>query len=628
MPVFKKLVPSQCKINNTVDKVNTVKSVKSGLSVHLNNNNIVESNHDLIRKKSSDQKTDIAFIENNKKIFLLIEKQNTKKLVSTDTHFQCNFGNFEKTSFLTELTIEVILNNVKLTALLDSGSQSSIISKSILNKLFPNWRTLPEVDGPQQGIGVDGTSFEILSTKVFYLKIGNNTKRIKLSVPERGKEFILGLDILKTFRIRIYFEEEIKIFCDNSRILSIHNNKYYSILNMKKCTLRSGEKKFLEFVSDNTFKDNDIFKVHSHPNFSSVVVPCLVESQNNSFKVLLHNTSNKKRTFKINELRVLAENVSNNLIIPYSDTTGKVKILQDGFFPIPFYNKENDMHSPFYKTTFDYSDRFNFLNNIVDGNHDEDTITLDFLKQLPGLELPDIHFPLRTPETIVSEDLEKKLSSEQKAFLISEFLTYPSLISQYSYDVGRMKDYRGQPIFMDVKLSSPLPFMKKAYKLSEEESKMMNDVLDFLIFYRLGEEASPNNQTGAPAFLVNRSSTQRAARLIIDTRFSNKFLAEPVSCHPTTILDPLRSLVSNCTYVTALDCSNAFYSIRLSKEALDSNISQIYTPTRCVRLFGPPTGLASIPNFWTCTVNRELNLDDNGCIDPLTTMKSWFFCLD
>ena len=283
------------------------------------------------------------------------------------------------------------------------------------------------------------------------------------------------------------------------------------------------------------------------------------------------------------------------------------------------------MHSPFYKTTFDYSGRFNFLNNIVDGNHDEDTITLDFLKQLPGLELPDIHFPLRTPETIVSEDLEKKLSSEQKAFLISEFLTYPSLISQYSYDVGRMKDYRGQPIFMDVKLSSPLPFMKKAYKLSEEESKMMNDVLDFLIFYRLGEEASPNNQTGAPAFLVNRSSTQRAARLIIDTRFSNKFLAEPVSCHPTTILDPLRSLVSNCTYVTALDCSNAFYSIRLSKEALDSNISQIYTPTHCVRLFGPPTGLASIPNFWTCTVNRELNLDDNGCIDPLTTMKSWFF---
>ena len=60
---------------------------------------------------------------------------------------------------------------------------------------------------------------------------------------------------------------------------------------------------------------------------------------------------------------------------------------------------------------------------------------------MPGLELPDIHFPLHTPETIVSEDLEKKLSSQQKQFLINEFLTYPSLISQYSYDVGRLNDY-------------------------------------------------------------------------------------------------------------------------------------------------------------------------------------------
>ena len=102
---------------------------------------------------------------------------------------------------------------------------------------------------------------------------------------------------------------------------------------------------------------------------------------------------------------------------------------------------------------------------------------------------------------------------------------------------------------------------------------MMNDVLDFLKFYRLEEEASPHNQTGAPAFLVNRFSTQGPTRLIIYTLFSNKFLAEPVSCHPTTILDPLRSLLSNCIYVTALDCSNAFYSLRLSKEAWDSNVS-------------------------------------------------------
>ena len=58
------------------------------------------------------------------------------------------------------------------------------------------------------------------------------------------------------------------------------------------------------------------------------------------------------------------------------------------------------MHSPFYKTTCDCLDSSNFLNFL-------NTITFDFLKQFPGLEMTDIHFPLRTPKTIVSEDLEK-----------------------------------------------------------------------------------------------------------------------------------------------------------------------------------------------------------------------------
>ena len=94
--VFKKLIPSQCKDNNTVDKINTV---KSGLSLQFDNSNIVEFEHDLSRKKSSDLKTDDAFIDNNKKIFHLIKKQNTKKSVSTDIPFRCNFGDQKRFLF-------------------------------------------------------------------------------------------------------------------------------------------------------------------------------------------------------------------------------------------------------------------------------------------------------------------------------------------------------------------------------------------------------------------------------------------------------------------------------------------------------------------------------------------------
>lgn len=109
------------------------------MSLQFDNSNIVVLEHDLSRKKSSNQKTDDAFIEDNKKIFNHIEKRNMEK----------------------------------------------------------------------------------------------------------------------AFKVRIYLDEVIKKFCENSKILSIHNNN--SIPNIKKCTLQSGKKKFVDFVSNVTLKDKDIF---------------------------------------------------------------------------------------------------------------------------------------------------------------------------------------------------------------------------------------------------------------------------------------------------------------------------------------------------------------------------------
>ena len=131
---LKKQIPSQCK--DTVDKINTI---NNGLSLQFDNSNIVVLEHDLSTKKSSNQKTDDAFIEDNKKIFNHIEKRNMEK----------------------------------------------------------------------------------------------------------------------AFKVRIYLDEVIKKFCENSKILSIHNNN--SIPNIKKCTLQSGKKKFVDFVSNVTLKDKDIF---------------------------------------------------------------------------------------------------------------------------------------------------------------------------------------------------------------------------------------------------------------------------------------------------------------------------------------------------------------------------------
>ena len=62
----------------------------------------------------------------------------------------------------------------------------------------------------------------------------------------------------------------------------------------------------------------------------------------------------------------------------------------------------------------------------------------------------------------------------------------------------------------------------------------------------------------------------------------------------------------------------SYYSNILSKETLDTGISQVYTPTRCVQFKGALTGTSSLPVFWANTLSRELSLNDDGTIDPIT----------
>ena len=51
--------------------------------------------------------------------------------------------------------------------------------------------------------------------------------------------------------------------------------------------------------------------------------------------------------------------------------------------------------------------------------------------------------------------------------------------------------------------------MTKTYKLSPNERKAINDILDFIKYYNLAENADINNITGSPCFLVGRPVKNR-----------------------------------------------------------------------------------------------------------------------
>ena len=69
------------------------------------------------------------------------------------------------------MSIFAEINSKSLVCLLDSGAQASLISLEITNKFFPDWKSFPDVHGPQGGQGVNGDLFDILGTKLYTLKV-------------------------------------------------------------------------------------------------------------------------------------------------------------------------------------------------------------------------------------------------------------------------------------------------------------------------------------------------------------------------------------------------------------------------------------------------------------------------
>ena len=139
---------------------------------------------------------------------------------------------------------------------------------------------------------------------------------------------------------------------------------------------------------------------------------------------------------------------------------------------LPFYNKYCKFNQSYYNTQ-----SLMFLNNIFDENSEK--LTLEKLAELPGISLPNLHFPIKKPHETVECSLIESYTKEQRDFLISEFTKFPNLVSQFSYDVGQIKDVNGKPILIDIPLITELPKMTKAYSLSKEESASLNDILNF-----------------------------------------------------------------------------------------------------------------------------------------------------
>ena len=60
-----------------------------------------------------------------------------------------------------EIKIEILIENVKTSVILDTGSQTNLISRKTLNQITKNWQPLPE-QTERCGVGVGGKPFKFV----------------------------------------------------------------------------------------------------------------------------------------------------------------------------------------------------------------------------------------------------------------------------------------------------------------------------------------------------------------------------------------------------------------------------------------------------------------------------------
>ena len=610
-----------CTISKNIDNNDRLDYKESNKEVYITDN-INISKETRINKILPE---DVSILNEN---LNLVKKIDFSKNCKNDSQHFNVLKSINERSYISEVTIPIYINDIKFMALCDSGSESSIIGLNYINKYFPNWHDFNDgINKPSFGIGVDGSKFNILAVKEFKIQIGTTIRLTQLSIPEKSQELILGLDLLKIFKISMYFYKPIQIYCNKVLIPSAYIydvNVYNVIMNEDKCTLYPKQQKMYS-VKNDILKNDITYLSFSDENCNSIIIPSIAVAQNNTINIIINNDSTKKVVFKPKTFNIKIMEVDSNDIFPVNSEEGRQLILDSKTCPLPFYNKCCRFNQKYYNRNKEYITRLSFLNNVFDSSLTSESTTLEKLADLPGISLPKLHFPIKSPSEIVEESLNyKKHTQEEKDFLIHEFTKFPKLVSQFSYDVGQIKDIHGKPILMNIPLNGPLPKMTKSYKLSKEENSSLNDILDFLIYYNLAENSDVSNMTGSPCFLVSRPDSSRAHRLIIDTRKVNSYIKSPVSTFSDSVTEPLKDILSKYTYLTKVDLANAYYSLRCDEETLNSNITQVYTPDRCVRFLAPITGLANIPSWWSNTIGTQMNICDKGLFDPLTTNTTYF----
>ena len=208
-------------------------------------------------------------------------------------------------------------------------------------------------------------------------------------------------------------------------------------------------------------------------------------------------------------------------------------------------------------------------------------------------------------EDLLKLDTHPKIIQPYLKKLILE--KYPEIVSRSPYDLGDLSNTLGL-YKIELKEGVVLPKFKKLYYCSGNDLKAIQDILMFLLKYKIIERTRHNDPAtdyASPAYLVPKPDLQKPARLIIDYKILNDSIVNtpPVIPDSTTILHSL----SGMALFTSSDLSQAYFSLSLDKNS--QYLTKFATQMGCFQFKRLSQGLSVSPSAWGHVGDRMINYE-------------------
>jgi len=538
----------------------------------------------------------------------------------------------------------IYINNLRVVACADSGSDLTLIQSSLFNKLFPNRKNLAieksnltvtsysnndlkvlgqcaahvKFEPRGQAVTLNLTIVSDIDAAVPSLLFGNDSLRSTLAtlaftgdVNDPRPEIIIKYPY--EIHLNTYFEAPRNLFnCYADYTIGPHGTTPAEIyLDPAAPVIRTDEilisstnwadVQIIESKSDLIFDyEKDCFKAmalivnKSHKAVSGIITGRFKVLPKNHYHTYCINTENKARLKRIMleqppAKEVLAQNPEDNSHSPFPSVFN-VSLNEKAYTESEL---GPDNTAGIDKVT--YTGTAEIGPQIIEG----------------GLEVPTIIYG--TPEEALQLD---SFRAEIRPYIKSIFLDkYPQVIALHSLDSGDVSKTLGYTTLRLIP-GEHLPRHRRLYHLSPQDSRYLEELLEQFIRFNFVRRAPVDSTNihlyGMSTYLVPRKKLTDIARLVIDFSPLTTIIQSPPSIVPD-INASLQQLQGKALF-SVMDLKYAYLALRICEES--KPLTTFLTPGGAYQWLSIPTGAACSPAYFIDAVNRILHyqpvLDKNG----------------